>query len=569
LPIPYLPVPHAPCPIPHALKTMFLTQTVPRQREIIEVVLRNGWDYMRRLLTGGKADEPQLPTPAVLKNILVDLGPVYVKLGQLLSTRPDLLSAAYIEELSTLQDEVPPVSWAEIEVVIRKQLKKPLEETFTTINPVPVAAGSIAQTHRATLKDGREVALKVQRPGIDLTIAQDIALIQGIADLVARTDFGQTYEIKSIAEEFTKALEAELDFTLEAGFTDQLRRNLSRSRWFDPQQIVVAQIYWDLTTEKLMVMEWLDGTPLLSADIGSDNNAQDAVTERNAITTLLFRAFFQQLYIDGFFHADPHPGNLFYLQDSRVALLDCGMVGRLDPRTQQILTEMLLAIVDLDAGRCAQLTLQLADSNQPVILSRLENDYDRMLRKYYNVSLTDINFSQIIYEILQVARNNKIRLPSNMGLYAKTLANLEGVARTFNPEVNLFDEIQPLITDLFRRQLLGDNPVRSLLRTALDLKSLSLQSPRQIELLLDRVTSETLQWNLSLRGLDGVRRTMDDAANRLSFSILVGSLIMGAAIISNNAQTKQLTFISSVFFAAASLLGLWLIISILRSGRLK
>ncbi|TFI51736.1 AarF/ABC1/UbiB kinase family protein [Mastigocladus laminosus UU774] len=547
---------------------MFLTQTVPRQREIVEVLFRNGWDYMRRLLTGGKADEPQLPTPAVLKNILVDLGPVYVKLGQLLSTRPDLLSGSYIEELSTLQDEVPPVSWSEIEVLIRQQLKQPLEETFTTINPVPVAAGSIAQTHRATLKDGREVALKVQRPGIDVTVAGDIALIQGIADLVARTEFGQSYEIKSIAEEFVKALEAELDFRLEASYTDDLRRNLSASRWFDPNQIKVAQIYWDLTTQKLLVMEWLDGVPLLSANLSSQNG-KSPIVERQEITTLLFRAFFQQLYIDGFFHADPHPGNIFYLKDGRIALIDCGMMGRLDPRTQQILTEMLLAIVDLDAQRCAQLTLQLADSNQPVILSRLENDYDRMLRKYYNLNLAQMNFSQIIYELLQVARNNKIRLPSNMGLYAKTLANLEGVARSFNPDLNFIDEIQPLITDLFRRQLFGESPVRSLLRTALDLKSLSLQSPRQIELLLDRVTSETLQWNLNVRGLDSLRRTTDDAANRLSFSILVGSLIMGAAIISSNARTPQFSLLSNVLFATATFLGLWLVISILRSGRLR
>ncbi len=545
---------------------MFITQTVPRQREIIEVLLRNGWDYMRRLLTGGKADEPQLPPPAVLKNILVDLGPVYVKLGQLLSTRPDLLSAAYIDELSTLQDEVPPVPWSDIEILIRQQLKRPLEETFITINPVPVAAGSIAQTHKATLADGREAALKVQRPGIDLTVAQDIALIQGIADLVARTEFGQTNEIKSTAEEFTKALEAELDFTLEAGFTDQLRHNLSSSRWYDPAEIVVAEIYWDLTTPKLLVMEWLDGVPILSARFDG-KNGKDPAVERKDITTLLFRVFFQQLYIDGFFHADPHPGNLFYLRDGRIALLDCGMVGRLDPRTQQILTEMLLAIVDLDAQRCAQLTLQLADSTEPVILSRLENDYDRMLRKYLNVDLAEINFSQVIYEILQVARNNKIRLPSNMGLYAKTLANLEGLARGFNPGLNFIDEMQPLLTDLFRRQLIGDNPLRSLLRTALDIKSLSLQFPRQIELLLDRVTSETLQWNISVRGLDGLRRTTDDAANRLSFSILVGSLIMGAAIISSNAQTPELSFLSNVLFATASLLGLWLIVSILRSGR--
>jgi ubiquinone biosynthesis protein len=548
---------------------MFLTQTVPRQREIIEVLFRNGWDYMRKILTGGKPEDPQLPTPTVLKKIFIDLGPVYVKVGQLLSTRPDILSGAYIDELSTLQDEVPPVAWPEIEVLIRKQLKRPLEETFIKINPIPVAAGSIAQTHRATLADGREVALKVQRPGIDVTVAQDIALIQGIADLVARTEFGQNYEIKSIAEEFCNALENELDFTLEAGFTDQLRRNLSQSKWYDPQQVVVAEIFWDLTTPKLMTMEWLDGVPILQAKITADKDGKSPETQRKEITTLLFRVFFQQLYIDGFFHADPHPGNLFYLRDGRVALLDCGMVGRLDPRTQQILTEMLLAIVDLDGQRCAQLTLQLSDSSQPVIMARLESDYDRMLRKYHNINLSKINFSQVIYEVLQVARNNKIRLPSNMGLYAKTLANLEGVARGFDPELNFIEEIQPLLTDLFRRQLLGDSPVRSLLRTALDLKSLSLQSPRQIESLLERVTSETLQWNLSVRGLDSIRRTMDDAANRLSYSILVGSLIMGAAIISSQAQTTGLSLISNILFAVASFLGLWLVISSLRSGRIK
>jgi predicted unusual protein kinase regulating ubiquinone biosynthesis (AarF/ABC1/UbiB family) len=548
---------------------VFLTQTTSRQREIIEVFFRNGWDYMRRLLTGGKADNPQLPPPAVLRNILVDLGPVYVKLGQLMSTRPDILPAAYIEELSTLQDEVPPVPWPETEVFIRQQLTRPLEETFAVFNSIPVAAGSIAQTHRATLADGREVAVKVQRPGIDVTIAQDIALIRGVAALVARTEIGQSYEIDSLAEEFVTALKAELDFTREASFTDQLRRNLTDSRWFDSKQLVVAEINWDLTSPKLMVMEWLDGVPLLSANLNGDGNGKDPSVKRGEITSLLFRAFFQQVYIDGFFHADPHPGNLFYLKDGRVALLDCGMVGRLDPRTQQILTEMLLAIVDLDGQRCAQLTLQLAESAQPVILSRLENDYDRMLRKYYNLNLSQINFSQIFYEVLQVARNNKIRLPSNLGLYAKTLANLEGVTRKFNPEVNLLDEIKPLLTDLFRRQLFGANPLQSLLRTALDIKSLSLQSPRQIELLLDRVTSETLQWNLSLRGLDGLRRTLDDSANRLSFSILVGSLIMGAALISTKAQTTELSLLSSVLFAAASLLGLWLIISIIRSGRLR
>ena len=546
-----------------------LTQTSSRQREIIEVVFRNGWDFMRGLLTGSKTDEPNLPPPAVLRNILIDLGPVYVKLGQLLSTRPDLLPGDYVDALTDLQANVPPAPWSEVEILIRQQLTQPLEEAFAAINPQAVAAGSIAQTHRATLKNGQEVALKVQRPGIDLVIAQDIALIGSLAELVSRTSLGQDYDVVGIAEEFTTALQAELDFTQEAGYTDQLRRNLSTSRWYDPTQLVVPEIYWDLTSKKLMVMEWLDGVPLLLAKLPALRDGKDADTQRKEITTLLFRAFLQQLYIDGFFHADPHPGNLFYLSDGRLALLDCGMVGRLDPRTQQILTEMLLAIVDLDAQRCAQLTLDLAESGQPVSLSRLANDYDRMLRKYYNISLSQINFSQVFYEVLQVARNNKIRLPSNMGLYAKTLANLEGVARSFDPEINLLDQIKPLMTDLFRRQLLGDNPLQTVLRTALDIKSLSLQSPRQLELLLDRVTSETLRWNITIKDLDPLRRSVDDSANRLSFSIVVGSLIMGAAIISTNARTPQLSLISNVLFAAATLLGLWLIVSILRSGRLK
>ena len=546
-----------------------LTQTSSRQREIIEVVFRNGWDYMRGLLTGSKTDEPNLPPPAVLRNILVDLGPVYVKLGQLLSTRPDLLPGEYVEALTDLQANVPAVPWIDVEVVIRQQLRQPLEEAFAAIDPQAVAAGSIAQTHRATLKNGQEVALKVQRPGIEVIVAQDIALIRTLAELVSRTTFGQDYDVVGLAEEFVTALQAELDFNQEASFTDQLRRNLSTSRWFDPTQLVVPEIYWNLTNKKLLVMEWLNGVPILLGSLPALRDGKDADTQRKEITTLLFRAFFQQLYIDGFFHADPHPGNIFYLNDGRIALLDCGMVGRLDPRTQQILTEMLLAIVDLDAQRCSQLTLELAESPHPVNLSKLANDYDRMLRKYYNISLSQINFSQVFYEVLQVSRNNKVRLPSNMGLYAKTIANLEGVARSFDPEINLLDEIKPLMTDLFRRQLLGDNPLQTVLRTALDIKSLSLQTPRQLELLLDRVTSETLRWNITLKDLDPLRRSVDDSANRLSFSIVVGSLIMGAAIISTNAQTSQLSLISNVLFAVATFLGLWLIVSILRSGRLK
>lgn len=546
-----------------------LRKTTARQREIVEVVFRNGWDYMRLLLTGGKADEPKLPTPAVLRNILVDLGPVYIKLGQLLSTRPDLLPASYIEALSTLQAQVPPAPWEEIKLTIEQEVKQPLDAVFQEINPIPVATGSIGQTHKAILADGRQVALKIRRPGIEKIVNQDIILIQTLAGLVSKTDFGKTYEIVALADEFSTALKAEMDFTIEGNYTEQLRRNLANTKWFDPSKLIVPEIYWELTTPRLMVLEWLNGVSLLSADLILPGEEQLSSAQRREVTSLLFRAFIQQFYIDGFFHADPHPGNIFYLDDGRVALLDCGMMGRLDPLTQQILTEMLLAIADLDATRCAQLTLELADSTQPVDLARLESDFTKILRKYFNLNLAEINFSEILYEVLQVARSNKLKLPTNLGLYSKAIANLEGVARSFDPEVNLFDEARPLLIDLFRRQLLGANPLQMLLRAGLDLRSFTLESPRQVGLILQRLTSESLKWNVSIRELRSLPRSLNDSANRLSFSIVVGSLIIGAAIISSNSRTTELSFLSSILFGVASFLGLWLVVSILRSGRLR
>ena len=348
-----------------------------------------------------------------------------------------------------------------------------------------------------------------------------------------------------------------------------MRLNLSKSEWFDPSEIIIPKVFWEITTEKILVLEWLEGGSLLDADLSIPPSEKSLSERKKAITSLLFRAFFQQLYRDGFFHADPHPGNLFYLPDGRIAIIDCGMIGRLDPRTRQILTEMLLAIFDLDAQGCSQLTLELSESTNIPDLENLKLDYERMLRKYYDLSLSQFNFSEVVYEILQIARQNKIKVPGSLGLYAKCLANLEGTGRQFNPSLNLFDEIKPLMTDLFRLQLIGNTPLQTSLRTVLDLKTTFLKTPRQMDLLLNRLTSETLQWNIRLKDLDPVRRSIDESANRLSFSIVVGSLIMGAAIISTGANTPELIIVTDILFAAATLLGLWLIISILRSGRLK
>ncbi|MEM9946686.1 MAG: AarF/UbiB family protein [Cyanobacteria bacterium P01_D01_bin.36] len=581
------------------LPSILTPDLISRQREIVEVFLKNGWDYMRRLLTGGASDEPELPPPAVLRNILVELGPVYVKLGQLLSTRPDLLSPSYIQALSDLQSTVPAVPAAQIEGYIRQHMQRSPDEVFSEIDYVAIAAGSIGQTHRATLLSGKTVAVKVLRPGIEKQVDRDMALIKDIAALVSTTQFGQRYNITDLAKEFKAALTAELDFTTEARYTDELRQDLLNSSWVDSEKLTVPSIIWPLTNTKILVMEWLDGQPLIRAPLPqnptvrtstfptdpTENSAKgpgswlpklpipdsarttDSKSERSEITTLLFRAFLSQYFVTGFFHADPHPGNLFYLGEGRVAILDCGMMGRLDPQTRATLTELVLAIVSSDAQRCAQLTLNLTEPLKPVDLVRLESDYSRLLGRYYSLDLSRFNTAEAFGAVIETGIRNNLRWPANIGLFTKSLANLEGAARQFDPSINLMSEIKPLMVDLFQQQLIGTDPMQLFLRTGLEFRNLSLSAPRQLGFLLDRLSDETLQWNVQIQGMSSLQRSLERAANRRAFSTVVAALIIGAAIISTSQQTAQLQWLSTLLFAAASFLGLWLIGSILRSGR--
>jgi len=568
------------------LPSILTPDLISRQREIVEVFFKNGWDYMRRLLTGGAADEPDLPPPAVLCNILIELGPVYVKLGQLLSTRPDLLSASYIKALSGLQSTVPAVPAAQIETYVRQHMLRSPDEVFSEIDYVAIAAGSIGQTHRAVLKSGQIVAVKVLRPGIEKQVDRDMALIKDIARLVSNTQFGQRYNITDLAQEFKVALTAELDFTTEARYTDELRQDLQSSPWIDSDKLTVPSIIWPLTNTKILVMEWLDGKPLLQAALPPNpsvhlspdptNNGSNPIgwtakanpkSDRSKITTLLFRAFLFQYFVTGFFHADPHPGNLFYLNSGKVAILDCGMMGRLDPQTRATLTELVLAIVSSDAQRCAQLTLNLTEPLKPVDLVRLESDYSRLLGRYYGLDFNRFNTAEAFGAVIETGIRNHLRWPANIGLFTKSLANLEGAARQFDPSINLMAEIKPLMVDLFQQQLIGTDPLQLFLRTGLEFRNLSLSAPRQLGFLLDRLSDETLQWNIQIQGMPALQRSLERAANRRAFSTVVAALIIGAAIISTSQQTAQLQWLSALLFAAASFLGLWLIGSILRSGR--
>ena len=371
----------------------------------------------------------------------------------------------------------------------------------------------------------------------------------------------------ALADEFGRSLKAELDFTQEAAYTDQLRQNLEASPWTDSQQLTIPEIHWTLTTPTILVMEWLDGQPILT--VGSLVNGEGGQRQAKDITTLLLRAFMQQYLIDGLFHADPHPGNLFYLRDGRLALLDCGMVGHLDNRTRGILTELVLAIFGSDPKRCAQISLELTDPVGPVDLVKLETDYGRLLRRYYSLNLADIDTSEVFQKVLQTGVQNNLRWPGNIGLFAKSLANLEGSARRLNPNLDFEQELQPLMGDLLQNQILGNSPLQAVLQTALEFKNLSLTSPRQFSFLLDRLSSENLNFNVTIGGVDTLRRSIERAANRRTFGTVLSALIIGTAILASTQPRAQVQLLSDVLFVAAAVLALWLLVSILRSGTLR
>jgi predicted unusual protein kinase regulating ubiquinone biosynthesis (AarF/ABC1/UbiB family) len=539
-----------------------------REREVIAVLLKHGWEYLHQMLTVGQSDQNYAPIPDILCNVLIDLGPVYVKLGQLLSTRPDLLPAPYIEALSHLQSNVPPVNWDAIEPVLRQNLPRSLEEVLVKFDRVAIAAGSIAQVHRATLKDGQPVAVKIQRPGIEIVVAEDMAVLKRIAVRLAGTEVGKRYNLVGLADEFAQSLHNELNFIQEASFTERLRENLAQGRWFNPKRITVPKVYRELTSAKILVLEWLDGVSILKAELHGQNFLGNIEAERHDLTRQLFRAFLQQYAVDGFFHADPHPGNLFYLRDGRAAILDCGMMGTLNPNLRESLVELLLALLDFDAERCAQVTTKLAkplDPTKPIDLWQIQADYDNLLRKFHGLSLVDLKLGAALQDILQIARTNNLRMPSSIGLLAKSIANLDGTGREFDSSVNIWEEMKPLMSDMFRQQLLGTNPVQALLKTGLELKQLSLKAPRQVEFLLDQLSNETFRLNLHLQDLNALRTTLEDIANRLTSGLIIGALIIGAAFISTEQSSLQLLLLSNGLFAVASLLGLWLVFTILRS----
>ena len=536
-----------------------------RALEIARVVTRYEWSFLSQLLNRGDAAETRLPQPQVLCQILIELGPVYVKLGQLLSTRPDLLAKDYIDALSSLQADVPVEPWAQIEPLMREALGPEVDQAFGQFEREPIAAGSIGQVYRASLHDNTPVAVKVLRPGIEQLVQEDGRLPRKIASLASATALGASYDLEGLADQVLQAIGRELDFRVEAGNTLKLQGILGRSKFVPNGSLKVPNVVPALSSQRVLVLEWIDGHNILGEE------AKEALTQHgssvDAATKALLGAFVEQYFVEGFFHADPHPGNLKVDGDGVITLPDEGMVGMFDPRSRTTLLDLVLALINQDGARATDLLVQLAPPPAGVKVDRrqLQSQLQQLIASSFSKPLQELNFAIFLAELLQLANKVGLRVPGTIGLFVKSVTNLEGVGGSLNPNFSFTAEMQPLVGQLLSDSMLL--PKERMMQFGLDLRSFSIDAPRQLSQLLRRFSSDELVFSLQLEGLEALRTSLERLSQRVSLAILVASLLLSATLMASLAQQELLRTVSEGLFISATLFGLWLIVSLLRSGR--
>lgn len=513
-----------------------------RESEIARILAHHGWRYLHGKLSpnhnGDDDAVPGLPLPEVLCQILIDLGPTYVKLGQLLSTRPDMLPPAYIEALSSLQSDVPPVPWEVMQTHIKEALGRPIAEVFSYFNEQVIAAGSLGQVYEANLPNGEKVAVKVQRPGMRQVIDADFRVLRQLAKRLGNSRFAESYDLDGLIDEFHTTLYGELDFSKEVRNTQAIGERLHIAKHWPTGKLRVPRVYEDLSSEQLLVLEWVNGTTLTKADIPQ--------TQRMEIARWVEQMILQQFFIDGFFHADPHPGNFFYVRDGddfQVVLLDCGMVGRLDPRTQRILVDLFVGIMDENPRRMAQAIVELGYSGQPVDAMVIQNGCDRIVRQIYTQSFQDFKLGNLLNKVLAVPRDNHIQLPGSVGALIKAIINAEGVARTLDPKLPMMEVARPLVTEAVRKRFVGKDSLQAAGYTSL----YNLQSwaslPERLESLLDRVERSEFGFQFYWPKQQEFQRTLAVGIKRLVLALLsVGCVVAGAQLISANSPAASTLF---------------------------
>jgi ubiquinone biosynthesis protein len=552
-------------------------RSIRRYRYILGILIKYGFGQVieqlnssyylelgRKIVSMGKAPKEieRLTAPVRLRLAMEELGPTFIKLGQLLSTRPDIVPREYIDEFRKLQDRVPSIPLADIRQQIESELGAPVERLFTEFSAIPIAAASIAQVHQGRLQSGEEVVIKVRRPGVKELIETDLDILHGLAYLVENhLPNGSLYDPCGVVKEFRRTISREMDFSREGHTIDRFATNFSGD-----STVHVPRVYWACTSSSVLTMERIKGIKISHFELltaaGYDLKL---IAKRGADT------FLRQVLVHGLFHGDPHPGNIFILPDNVVCLLDYGMVGRLDEELKFQLVDLLVAVLQRDVERVISYLLYSGELIDEVNIKHLRRDLSEFIDDYYEIPLQEINAGKMLVEFIEILTEYRIKFPSDFMLLAKALITMEGLGRQLDPDFNMISHLRPFMEKLVRDRLSPGSMSKEFLKIAHAYGSLAKNLPHDLKEFINRINHNKFKIDLEHRGLERLITDLDKSSNRISFSLLIAALIVGSSLIM---QTEKGPFLLGfpvlgfLGYSIAGVLGLWLAIAILRSGRL-
>ena len=548
-----------------------------RYQQIGRVLTRYGFGHILTQLGIGRALIPGLErlrfssaeilraTPAErVRMVIEELGPTFIKLGQILSTRGDAVPPELIHELEKLQDTVPPTDFDLIRAQVERELGQPLDQVFPEFDPVPVASASLGQVHFATLADGTEVAVKVFRPGVDKVIETDLDILLELAALAEkRTEWGAHYDVLSLAQEFADTLRTEQNYEQEGHNMDRYRQIFAGVRY-----VHLPRVYWETTTRRVLTMERIRGIKITDV-----TRLDEAGLDREVIPRRLIDILLQAVLHEGFFHADPHAGNFVVLPHETIGLMDFGIMGHLDPVQRLGLVNLFVGLFREDTTRVVRAMSDLGIATRASDQRRLARDLDRLRLRYYGLELKKIRARSFVEDLMGLAYANRLKMPSDLVLVFKTIAMLEGIGLQLDPELNVFEEVEPYVRDAL---LELQSPVTRLRETAEQMGEAGtamMMLPRQLQHLLEEVEAGESTLSFKVEGIDGPTRRIVGAANRLVLAILAAAFVIGPALLIpqiNNVFPEWRTgamVLVVAGFVASLLMTVALVLSILGSGR--
>jgi len=534
-----------------------VTGRLGRYRDIAWFVAKYGRaEFVTRALNGADTSSAEPGDAETFARDLESLGPTFVKLGQILSTRADLLPPAYLDALARLQDQVEPFSYEDVERIVREELGVRVSHAFVEFDKLPIAAASLGQVHRAVLRGGREVAVKVQRPAIHEQVEQDLSAFHEIAAVIDRIGAAPNMDAARVVDEFKRTLMSELDYREEARNLVTIAHQLR-----DFEHIVVPLPVDDFTTARVLTMDYVAGTKITAV-----SRVEWTEVDGIALAEDLFRAYLQQILIDGVFHADPHPGNVLLTPDRRIALIDLGMIGRISSTTQEQLFKLILAIGEGRGDAAAEILISLGERHEDFSESEMRRAIADLIGRFHRLTMREMNVGRVMLEMSRSSGEHGLKMPPELALLGKTLLHLDEVGRVLDPEFDVNASLRRNASSVMRRRMLKSATPANVFSAAMDVREFAERLPGRVNRILDALAANDLRFKVEVIDQGSIIDGLQKVANRIALGLVLAALIVGAAMLMRIPTSLTIfgyPWIAMLLFLAAAAGGFWMAWTIL------